>query len=350
MDHDVTFVVAGRLDARTGGSVYNRRIVETLCTQGWSADVRELPGAFPRPDDEAVEFAAGVFSDIPSGRVVVVDGLAGSALPGVLELHAARLRLVMLVHLPIAADVGLDTVTAARFRQSESRSLASAALVLVTGAATLPLLAGYEVAADRVALVEPGTDAAPAARGTPDGAVHLLSVAALNPGKGHDVLLQALARVPAANWQLTCAGSIARDPTTAARLQALTQSLGLRDRVRFTGELNGEALDRAYDAADVFVLATRQETYGMAVAEALARCLPVVSTTTGAIPALVGDEAGLLVAPGEVEARAQALTRVIGDEALRRRLTAGAARARNRLPSWDEAARRFGAALEGLSR
>jgi glycosyltransferase involved in cell wall biosynthesis len=132
-------------------------------------------------------------------------------------------------------------------------------------------------------------------------------------------------------------------------VQALAHSLGLQDRVRFTGELNGEALERAYDAAEVFVLATRQETYGMAVAEALARRLPIVSTTTGAIPALVGDEAGLLVAPGDVEALAHALTRVIGDEALRRRLTAGAARVRNRLPSWDEAARRFGAALEGLS-
>ncbi len=83
----------------------------------------------------------GSFGDIPSGRVVVVDGLAASALPGVLERHAARLRLVMLVHLPIAADVGLDAATAARFRESESRSLATAALVLVTGAATLPLLA-----------------------------------------------------------------------------------------------------------------------------------------------------------------------------------------------------------------
>ncbi len=247
MDHDVTFVVAGRLDARTGGSVYNRRIVETLRTQGWSADVRELPGAFPRPDDEAVEFATGVFSDIPSGRVVVVDGLAASALPGVLELHAARLRLVMLVHLPIAADVGLDEATAARFRQSESRSLASAVLVLVTGAATLPLLAEYEVAADRVTLVEPGTDAAPAARGTPGGAVHLLSVATLNPGKGHDVLLQALARVPAtqlathvrrqhharSGHRRSCAGAGAlAGPAGSRAIHRRAEWRGARSRVR----------------------------------------------------------------------------------------------------------------------
>ncbi len=187
----------------------------------------------------------------------------------------------------------------------EARSLAAAALVVVTGAATLPLLAGYAIAADRVVVVEPGTDAAPAARGTPGGPVHLLSVATLNPGKGHDLLLQALARVPITSWQLTCAGSLTRDPVTAARVQALTHSLGMQDRVRFTGELSGEALDRAYDAADVFVLATWQETYGMAVAEALARSLPIVSTTTGAIPALVGDEAGLLVPPGDVSALGQ---------------------------------------------
>jgi glycosyltransferase involved in cell wall biosynthesis len=154
--------------------------------------------------------------------------------------------------------------------------------------------------------------------------------------------------VPSADWRLTCVGSTARDPATTERVQALSRVLALGDRVRFTGELDGRALDRAYDAADVFVLATRRETFGMAVAEALARGLPVVSTTTGAIPALVGGDAGLLVRPGDVDALAHALARVIGDPGLRRQLGAGAARARNRLPSWDEAARRFGAALEGL--
>jgi glycosyltransferase involved in cell wall biosynthesis len=349
MAHEVTFVVAGRLDAKTGGSAYNRRIAESLRTLGWSVDVRELAGDFPRPDDVAVEAAGRVFDDPPEGRVVVIDGLAASALPGVLERHAARLRHVMLVHLPIAAAVGLDEETATRFRHLEGRALAAASLVVVTGTATLALLTPYAIAAQRVVVVEPGTDAALPARGTPGGPVHLLSVATLNAGKGHDVLLQALARVPNKRWTLTCAGSTTRDPATAARVEAVTRSLGLQDRVGFIGELDSAALDRAYDAADVFVLATWQETYGMAVAEALARSLPIVSTTTGAIPALVGDEAGLLVAPGDVEALADALTRVIGDERLRRRLAAGAARVRSRLPSWEDAARRFGAALEGLS-
>ena len=350
MAHDVTFVVAGRLDARTGGSVYNRRIAEALRGHGWSVDVRELAGDFPRPDEGAVEAAARVFEAIPSGSVVVVDGLAASALPGVLERHATRLRLVMLVHLPIAADVGLDEASATRFRESEARSLATAALVIVTGTATLPLLAHYAIAANRVVVVEPGTDPAPAARGTPGGPVHLLSVATLNRGKGHDVLLQALARVP--HHQLASQ----RVPAARPAIRPLPPACGhwpdrwvCRIACEFTGELSGEALDRAYDAADVFVLATWQETFGMAVAEALARSLPIVSTTTGAIPAIVGAEAGLLVAPGDVDGLGHALTRVIGDEELRQRLRAGATRMRSRLPSWEDAARRFGAALEGLS-
>jgi glycosyltransferase involved in cell wall biosynthesis len=348
MAHGVTFVVAGRLDARTGGSVYNRRITESLRTLGWSVEVRELAGGFPRPDSAAIEAAGQVFDAISAGRVVVIDGLAASALPGVLERHATRLRLVMLVHLPITAEVGLGEAEGARFRAWEARALAAAALIIVTGPAALPLLAGYAMSTARVTVVEPGTDAAPAARGSAGGPLQLLSVATLNTGKGHDVLLQALARVPDAGWRLTCAGSTTREPATARRVEALARALGLQEKVGFTGELTGEALDRAYDAADVFVLATWRETYGMAVAEALARGLPIVGTATGAIPALVGDEAGLLVRPGDVEALALALSRVIGDGALRQRLQAGAARMRGRLPSWDAAAGRFGAALEGL--
>lgn len=130
-------------------------------------------------------------------------------------------------------------------------------------------------------------------------------------------------------------------------MRELTHELGLDNRVAFVGDLDADALERCYDAADAFVLATLQETYGMAVAEALAHGLPVVSTTTGAIPALVGAEAGLLAPPGDVPALADALTRAIDDGGLRARLAAGARRVREHLPTWDHAAARMTAALEG---
>ena len=198
----------------------------------------------------------------------------------------------MLVHLPIAADVGLDKPTAARFRAVGVALAGVGGADLVTGAATLPLLASTRVAADRVALVEPGTDAAPAARGTPGGTVHLLSVATLNPGKGHDVLLQALARVPPStgNSRAPAAPRATRSPPLVCR--RWRNRWACRIACDSPASWTARRSIARYDAADVFVLATRQETYGMAVAEALARGLPVVSTRTGAIPALVGPRPG----------------------------------------------------------
>ena len=128
----------------------------------------------------------------------------------------------------------------------------------------------------------------------------------------------------------------------------MIRTLGLVDRVTLVGELDAARLSECYDSADVFVLATLQETYGMAVAEALAHGLPVVSTTTGEISALVGDDAGLLVPPGDTEALTAALARVIGDAGLRARLAAGATRASERLPRWKDAAAKVSAALASL--
>ncbi len=343
------FVVPGSIDARTGGSIYDRRMVDGLARCGWDIAVVELEGGFPQPGAADLGRAAATLAAIAAGTLVIVDGLALSALPDVVEHEAARLRIVALIHLPLAADVGFDTVTRARLAKAEQRALAASSLVVVTGTTTVGLLEQYELPRDRVVVVEPGTDLAPLARGSRGPEVHLLCVATINSGKGHDVLLSALAAVASRDWRLTCAGSLTRDRAAVDRVRVLAGQLGLEDRVALTGELDAAALAGCYDATDVFVLATRRETYGMAVAEALARGLPVVSTTTGAIPDLVGHDAGILVQPGEVATLAEALSRVIGDAELRARLATGARRVRDRLPDWDYAAARMGAALQSLN-
>jgi glycosyltransferase involved in cell wall biosynthesis len=179
--------------------------------------------------------------------------------------------------------------------------------------------------------------------------LRLLCVAALNSGKGHEVLFRALAPLRARAWHLECVGSRAQDAATAARLDVCLQDLGLADRVALVGELDAEALAQAYDRADVFVTATLRETYGMAVAEALARGLPVIGTRTGAIAELVGDDAGLVVAPGDAGALSAALANVLDDASLRARLAAGACRARDRLPTWEQAIGRMAAALSQIT-
>jgi len=341
-------VVPGRLETRTGGYIYDRRIAEGLRASGWPVEVRELDDSFPRPTSGALEHAAAIFAELPAGSVVLVDGMALGVMPEIVEREAARLAIVAIVHLPLAAEVGLDRDRQAALEASERRALAAVSLAVVTGAATQDLLARHKLAAPRVVVVEPGTDPVPVSRGSDGRPLQLLCVASVTPGKGHDALLSALASVPHRDWHLTCAGSLTRVAAAAARVRTRVQTLNLAERVTLAGELDEVALSAAYASADLFVIATLRETYCMAVAEALAHGLPVVGTATGAIPELVGESAGLVVAPGDTEALAEALTRAIGDGDLRLRLAAGARRVRERLPTWSQASETLADALSSL--
>jgi glycosyltransferase involved in cell wall biosynthesis len=345
----IVLVVPGHLGERTGGYLYDRRIVEGLRRLGWAVDVLELDASFPYPTPAALEQAADALAAVRAGTIAIVDSLALGAMPDLITHEAARLPIVALVHLPLAAAYGLDRDTTARFEEGERRALRVAALVIVTGKAALPLIARYELIPDRVVVVEPGTDRAPLAHGSLGQQLELLSVATLNPGKGHERLLAALSSVPYREWRLTCAGSLTRNPETTDRVRTTIARLGLEDRVSLVGDLERPALEACYDSADVFVLATRQETYGMAVAEALAHGLPVVATMTGAIPELVGDVAGVLVPVGDTPALVAALSRVLSDATLRARLAEGARRMRDQLPTWEETSRRMAAALHSLA-
>ena len=324
-------------------------MADGLRARGWSVDVRELHGSFPHPPPAALAEAARVLAAIPDRATVLIDGLAFGAMPAEVEREASRLRIVALIHLPLAAEVGIGEDEAARLEAGERRAMAAASRVIVTGKATRTALAGHGVAPDLIAVVEPGTERAPLARGSRQGPLQLLCVATLNPGKGHDILLRALAALPHDNWHLTCAGSLDRHPTTVQQLRETLRADGLNARVSFVGDLDAPALAGCYDRADLFVLATRHETYGMAVAEALARGLPVVSTETGAIPELVGDEAGLLVPVGDTTALTSALSQVLSDRQLLARLAEGARRVRDRLPTWADAAGRMAAALDRVA-
>src|SRR5215475_12582292 len=317
-------IVPGDLETPTGGYEYDRRVANGLRSRGWTVRVHSLGSSFPAPTSAALAHARETFARIPDGRVVLVDGLALGALPDIAEGEAGRLRLVALVHHPLAAETGLEPARAEALRRSEARALLE-----------------YGVPLARIVAVEPGTDRAPLARGSGGPAVELLCVAAIVPRKGHAVLAEALFHLATRAWRLTCVGSLARSPETVARLRHRLAELRIADRVRLAGVLDRAALDACYARADAFVLATFHEGYGMALAEALARGLPIVSTRVGAVPDTVPDDAGLLVPPGNVAALRDALARVIDDAALRARLAAGARRARERLPTWEEACARI---------
>jgi glycosyltransferase involved in cell wall biosynthesis len=339
-------LVPGNLDTPTGGYRYDRRILAGLTDLGWRVEHRALDASFPAPTVEALAHARGILAAIPDGGLVLVDGLALGALPQLAEAEGGRLRLVALVHHPLAAETGLPPHRTDALRRSETRALAQARLVLVTSRSTAALLSDYQVPAGRVRVVEPGTDPAPPAAGSESGPLRLLCVAALVPRKGHDILFHALAAVRDCPWRLDCVGRLDRDPAWVGALIRLRDELGLAGRVSLLGSLDEHELGCRYAAADLFVLPSRFEGYGMAFAEALARGLPILAADAGAVGQTVPPGTGVLVPPDDSAALGLALRRLMADRALRRRLAAGARAAGVRLPTWPRAAAACAAALE----
>lgn len=344
----IHFVLPGDPETRSGGFLYDKKIVAALREAGRCVTAHALPDGFPFPDDEAMAAAERLLATLPDGSAVVIDGLALGVLPDLAARHAGRLRLIGLVHHPLAEESGLDPTTRARLQASEHEALAPMIGIITTSHHTAAGLADYGVTAQRVRVAEPGVEPAPLAAGSEGDEVVLLCVASLTPRKGHAVLLEALARLADLPWRLLCAGSDRRDATCAQELRRICTTLGFDERVAWLGEADDATLDRLYHGADLFVLASHHEGYGMVVSEALMRGLPVVATRAGALPEALPAGAGQLVPPNDPAALAEALRPPIADPAARAALAVEARRAREGLPSWADAGAKFAAVLEEL--
>jgi glycosyltransferase involved in cell wall biosynthesis len=345
-----TFAVPGDLATPTGGYAYDRRMIAELGELGWQIDLLDLGDGFPWPSEARRIAAVAQLLATPAGRIVVVDGLALGVMPEAAMQLADRNPLLALVHHPLALEWGISLEQAAALLASERAALAAVRGVVVTSAATARLVASdYAVPAERITVARPGSDPAPLAHGSRNDVVQLLSVGAVVPRKGFDVLIAALATLTDLPWRLTIAGDRTRDPTAAAQLDTDIARHGLENRIAAPGAVSPQRLAALYAEADMFVLASRFEGYGMAYAEAIAHGLPVIGTNAGAIPDTVPPDAGLLVAPGDVTALADALRRVIGDDVLRRRFAGAARLAAAQLPSWRHSAEIFARALEMLA-
>jgi glycosyltransferase involved in cell wall biosynthesis len=294
----------------SGGNTYDRQVARGLARLGWAVREQAVPRA---------AFAPAV-ARVPDGGVALLDGLLASAAPDALVPHAQRLRQVVLVHMPLA-------------EAGEGAALAAATSVVTTsGWARERLRELYGL--EEVHVAEPGVDAAGLAPASSAGG-RLLCVGAVTPVKGHDVLVDALATIADLSWSCTCVGNLELDPRFAERVR------GRAPGVRFVGPRTGAELDAAYAAADVLVLPSRAETYGMVVTEALARGLPVIAADVGGVGEALGHAAdgtrpGLLVPPGDPAALGEALRTWLDDADLRARLRRAARRRRASLRGWED--------------
>lgn len=336
---EVFFAIPGDLETRTGGTVYDRRVLEELRALGWV--VRHLPwsGSFPFASAAAVRDAQASLAACPDGALALIDGLAFGVLPELIATEAKRLRIAALVHHPLALETGLQAADQARFRISERAALASAHGVIVTSSNTAATLrSDYDVPGDRITIARPGVDRDDALRPqrAENDVPQLLTIATVTPRKAHDVLIAALSRIADLDWRCTIAGSLERAPDTADAILRQVETEGLSGRILFVGEITDPS--RLYRSADIFVLPSRYEGYGMVFAEALAQGLPIVATAVGAVPDVVPPSAGILVPVDDPDSLAAALRLLITEPDERVRLASGARAAARSLPGWRETA------------
>jgi glycosyltransferase involved in cell wall biosynthesis len=331
----------------TGGNIYGRRVCAGLAEAGWDVLVTTVAAAWPVPAPGARADLARIVSAIPEGATVLIDGLIASPAAAQLLPHTGRIRMTVLLHMPLATV--LDAHHDASAQCSERAVLRAVNGVVATSEWTRrQVLTRYAIPAHRVHVARPGVDQAAAPARPVRG--HLICVGVLGRHKGQDLLVEALAKLGDLDWHCLLAGPLDRDRDFVEQLQARITRLGYGHRVRLTGVLIGAALSHAYTTADLLVAPSRSETYGMTVTEALAHGLPVIAAAVGGLPEALGSTAdgtrpGQLVPPGDPDALAAALGDWLGDEHHRHRLRAAVRQRRSTLRGWEQTTQEIANAL-----
>ena len=343
------FACPGAIGQPTGGYRYDAAILAGIAAAGRSVVVHELAGRFPDADDAARDAARACVA-AARGAVLAIDGLALPGFDGALPAPEIA-TVVALIHHPLALETGIDARQRRHFAALEPRLVRACAGVVVTSAATIPAIRAMGVEDARIHVVTPAVErlAPPPPSRRRGGTLRLLCVASLTPRKGHRVLLAALGRLRGLGWHLDLIGPRHFDRREAGRILTAIGARGLRGRVRLAGAVAPARVAAAYRGADLFVLPSFHEGYGMAFAEAIAAGLPVIGARAGAVPRTVPRAAGELVRPGDAAGLARALRRLIVDGRARRRLARGARAHAHALPDWPGQARRFAAAIDALA-
>jgi len=343
----VAFAIPGDITLSTGGYAYDRRIMPLLPALGIAVRHVVLPGSFPDPSASDLEETRHLLQHLPNDHIILADGLAYGAMPAEL-IASVKNPIVALVHHPLCLEAGLSKPRQDQLYALEKAALALARRIVVSSPTTAATLAAdFAVPPDKITVAEPGTDPAERARGTGKPLL-LLSVGSIVPRKAYDLLVRALATVADRDWQIAIVGPTDRSAEAFAALQGAIEETGLGPRIALPGAVSTEHLARFYDAADAFVLPSLYEGYGMVLAEAMARGLPIVCTTGGAAAHTVPDAAAIKVSPGDVEALAQAVRRVLDDSGLRRRLGEASWTAGQKLPRWEATARTIAGVIRAL--
>ncbi|MFN3129697.1 glycosyltransferase family 4 protein [Roseibium sp.] len=349
-DKRLVFAYPGDLQTLTGGYGYDRRVIAGLAANGWDVRPLSLGPGFPFPSGQTLHETDDALSALPDGSLVIVDGLAYGVMDQAAKRHGKRLRLIALVHHPLCRENGLSSDVAGRLRASESAALGHACHVIVTSPATAAQIKElFETPKDAISIALPGTERPVAGCKASEGRLRLLSIGTVTQRKGYDLLFEALSQLEEMDWHLDVVGGLEADPGCVGALKEQINSLELTGRITFHGAVPQEQLSRHYLLADVFVLASRYEGYGMAYTEALAHGLPVIGSGAGAVEDTLSVGGAIYCGVEDVEALTAALSNLMSDPEARQRLATEARQAAHSLPNWEDAVKVFEAVMEKVT-
>ncbi|OHV75977.1 glycosyltransferase family 4 protein [Rhizobium sp. LCM 4573] len=347
MTRDIHYFSSRDYARRTGGFVYNSRLIEALARQGSRILPMGIETAFPAIDRETLAALAPNLSAVGDGLLLTDHIHVCQLLP--LLRHAA-FPVVSIFHHSLVVEHGNPHDSEGiRLRQMEGEALALSAGIIVTSQESRRYLEEhYSIDASRIRVAVPGNEWAPRSKVGDARPLQILSIGAVIPRKRYDYILEAASRLRATDWRWRIAGDPNRYPALAAQLRLKIAELGLGERIELLGEVSDAELASLWQATSLFVAASRYEGYGMAVAEALRRGVPVVTTDSGAVATWASG--GVIGAPADdPPAMAELIDSLL---AVPERLTAEAERAwrfGQSLPTWEQTFKGMGEWIGGLT-
>jgi glycosyltransferase involved in cell wall biosynthesis len=311
-------------------------VISGLRQRGFEIEEVVAGGASPEEQRAAAPRFGSTF-DPSMFDAIVIDALARIAVAPHLGGWLASRPVVALVHeLPSVAGGGSWPQTVPGERDYEEALFCADRLVAVSDHGRNVLLR-RGVSPGRIHVVPPGFDGVPVGVGSQvqrGGPVRALCVAQWIERKGILTLVEAWTLRERKGAVLELIGETDADPDYAVLVGDAIEA-GPRGSIVVSGCVDDAALGASYAAADLFVLPSRYEGYGIVYAEALAHGLPIIACDVGPMPELVGRKAAVLVRPDDRENLSAALELLLGDPTLRVRMSAAATRRASRLPRWE---------------
>ncbi|MGB8424895.1 MAG: glycosyltransferase family 4 protein [Desulfobacterales bacterium] len=308
----VGLVISGNLQTLTGGTLYDRILVDDLRRRGHRVTLFPLPTGQGYARQLTANLSRSLFSKVAHDApdILLEDGLCHPAL----FLQNKRLRavvkgpIVALLHQVLSRQPRpnwqntayglvekryLQSVDACIFNSRTTREAAGAA-----GAPDVPAIIARP-AGDRLGTV--ASSASVSVRARKIGPLRLLFLANVLPHKGLHRLVDALAAVSLRMWHLTVVGSLTMDSAYAQHVMARVTARGLSRNIRFLGARDGPELSGILTKSHLLVLPYSHEAFGIVFLEGMAFALPAVGSTIGAAREIIRHgENGFLVEPGNL--------------------------------------------------